>query len=218
MVPPTPSPPVTTRAPVDWDTLVVVPVTEAVGVETDVAVVFPAVKDPVIVLAELTCPAIPSPPDTVSAPEEVLVLAVVLVIVVSPLAERLVVLVFPAVSVPVRSVPDETCPMTPRPPETVKAPVDDVVLRVVEVMLVFPEAVSKVTVVDPATSVPDVETLPAVSCPAMPAPPETTIAPDDVLELAVALENVEIPDVFKVPVMVVFPAERTPVDVVPEVT
>jgi len=145
-------------------------------------------------------------------------------------AERVpVMIVFPDANVPeVEMFPAVICPATPRPPETVKAPVDIVVLTVVAVILVFPDAVRVPDiVVFPAFRVPDALMFPAETCPETPRPPAMVRAPVAVLVLAVVLAKDVFPLVYRVPVMVVLfaasvvrvveVAESDPVTVFPEV-
>jgi len=168
-------------------------------------VVFPAERGPVTVFPEVICPATPSPPEIVMAPDDVLVLAVVFVI-LALLAVKLVSVVFPD-----ESVPDVICPATPRPPDTVKAPVPVVVLAVALVMLVLPLAVRlPEIVVFPALSVPVVLTFPAVTCPDIPAPPETINAPDVVEILADVLFTEVTPLEVRVPEILALPEARVP--------
>jgi len=84
-----------------------------------------------------------------------------------------------------------------------------VVLGDVFVMFTFP-----VRVVFPALSV-LVLTFPAVTCPSTPNPPAIVVAPVDVDVLCVGLVFVVIPDEVRLRV-VVFPAERVPVVIDPE--
>jgi len=140
------------------------------------------------------------------APEPVLLLTVVLETVAFPVVERVpVMVVFPEVRVPaVEMFPAVICPVTPTPPETVKAPLLVVVLAVVLVSVVFPEAVKVEMIELPETSEP------TVACPATPSPPDTLKAPVLVVVLAVVLVKFVSPLALSVPVMVVFPPEIVP--------
>jgi len=103
----------------------------------------------------------------------VVVLAVPLVKLATPDAVKVVVVVAVALSVPVTVFPEVTCPATPTPPDTVRAPVAVVVLAVAFVSDVMPEAESvPVMVVFVEASVP-VTVFPEVTCPTTPTPPET---------------------------------------------
>jgi len=94
-----------------------------------------------------------------------------------------------------------------------------VVLAVPLVSVVFPVAESvPEMVVLPPENVPVVAKFPAVSCPAIPAPPETVNAPVDVLELMVVLLMAVNPVVLR-DARFVFPAESVPeVERLPAVT
>jgi len=185
-----------------------------------VIVVVAALRVPVDTTFDaVSCPAIPAPPETVKAPEEIEVLSVVLVIATSPDALSAVTLVFPDVrevtvvapeeSDPVTRFPAVICPATPRPPEMIRAPVLDVVLAVVLVKKLFPDTVS-----DEAVALPVTMAL-LVSCPTIPTPPETTRAPVAVVVLPVVLLRVVIPEAVKF-VTDVFPDKSVPVVTCPD--
>jgi len=115
-----------------------------------VIVEVPETSDPVVI-----CPTIPSPPEIVRAPVDVVVLGVVLVMLVTPLTESVPVIVVlfaereTTVVFPDERVPVVICPMTPSPPDTVRAPDDDVVLGVAFVMVTRPEEVMFPVVKEP---------------------------------------------------------------------
>jgi len=192
-------------------------------VRVPVMLVFPEVTVPVTVFPDVTCPLIPRPPVMTRAPVPVVVLAVPLVKVVFPDAVKVpVIVVAPEASVPaVERFPAVTCPATPTPPETTRAPVLVVVLAVafdrvviplaerVPEMVWFPDA-SVVTVVAAAERVPAVLMFPAVICPTIPTPPAIVKAPVPVVVLAVAFVMDVIPETESVPVRVVFPEESVP--------
>jgi len=217
--PVTPRPPDTVKAPVAVVVLAVAFVIDVIPVEESVPVmvVLPDARVPVTVFPEVTCPEIPTPPDTTRAPVPVVVLEVAFVSVVIPVADNVpVMVVFPETRVPVvERLPAVICPTTPRPPETVKAPDPVVVLTVVAVILVFPDAESvPVIVVFPELMLVAVSTpvlvLPEVTCPTTPSPPAMVSAPVPVVVLTVVLESVVFPVAESVPVIVVFPEESVP--------
>jgi len=122
-----------------------------------VVVVPEMVKFPPIVVFPPTykLPATPVPPDTIRAPVLVLLLAVLLATDVIPDDVNVpLMLVFPEASVPdVLKFPAVTCPVTPTPPATVRAPVLVVELRVELVTFTCPED-NDVSVVTPAVREP----------------------------------------------------------------
>jgi len=90
-----PAPPATIKAPVEVVILGVVLFKEVAPEAENVpaTLVLPEESEPVSVLFDVTCPAIPIPPATVNAPDVVLKLADVLDRIVTPLADSVPVII-----------------------------------------------------------------------------------------------------------------------------